>query len=1183
MTGWLASSGQVDVQGRGNQAKFSLAAAAPRRPYLQTSSPAAPILADQQARPADVRRGVRQTHPRRSEAAVAKRFVLLASHQGKPGSIPGRVTPEISQVVISPDDAAVRWSFSGISRFPPPPLHSGAAPFSLHFTFSSVLMTSLLRDAQLFQLNSTCTFFGKTSFVTPARRKQVVELAWLFSWPSSVLIASLDVSISLDAAVGRREFMFQTDGRSPSAHSRVLTSNLYSRPLLLLPSHGRMVARTSGPETEFRPSKASESGCRRRPLRSNGQSRADDTRSTDQPFSSSNARLSQPGTNNFMLQILITFLSSFRRARFQHQLANEAYLPCDPAILFVIRGDAYVMNLVAVWYEVCIFSLQPATLGNTAGTPFFRLARLEARVLPVVVLLTLRRPLCCSTRCCFEGPLDVRHRIGVVTITAPLVQGYKNVPAVSSGIVTIAGPMPCRKMSSQSLCLESPTSEDPLSDRQEASSRLLSHRSSRPGSTEATDTPDQHHCRAHLGLNDTTRPAMLKALLKTIKTWLDVTLIAGKVAECVPPPKSYHLRISGNVNTTAPGQSKEQRGYSTHSKNVEALELARANRILTLQLPAHTTHRLQPLDRSFFKPLETYYTQSYQVTQLVAEAYSRAATIQNAINGYRGCGIWPVDHNIFNDSDFLAAANLEENECHSDENETDTPSCRPTENISDPTRSEIISPNDRPTHQEMISKLNVSIEAIYLIPTCPKHVSTPARWGAQRVVLLISSPYKRDLMAAKDRRRKTTSKRGPPRGDEDMSINSVIASTRKALNWRAVLPTIHTSQEGCELFCPNRDSSTTGILSTAPRFAAPAGTDQGPGFPRIRPREQTPSGPHTAYRLVRQVTQRSNGPAHEPEGPPAPSLSVLLYFVLFIFSPRPPFCSNLSIVQDIEVPILDTQAFVSRRTREWSSAPTGAPPPPFLIFHTEPCTDINQHIITNRIFPSFRFSSPQFLPLFFHPQIVKVQFVEASVSETASVLCVSRETVLMLIMAYTDRGNASSPNNNSGRKPIVSDRDRQTLKNICHKGHMAVGTAGFLGRPSRPTSHGERRLPPLSIALKSASYNATWPDSLAGIEDSCLPGFGNTRPTRRRIKVSSYRSDQCTKTPENVGPANIWISLDNDNKIQADSASNAQREPITTHYINPHMEGRGQLLDEVWRRLASGRRGQSVTPVEFLL
>ncbi|KAJ8886380.1 hypothetical protein PR048_012591 [Dryococelus australis] len=97
------------------------------------------------------------------------------------------------------------------------------------------------------------------------------------------------------------------------------------------------------------------------------------------------------------------------------------------------------------------------------------------------------------------------------------------------------------------------------------------------------------------------------------------------------------------------------------------------------------------------------------------------------------------------------------NECHSDENETNTPSSKPTENISDPTGSEIICRNDRPTQQEIISKLDISIEDISQTPTCPKHVSIPTRRVVQCAVVLTSSPYKRKLMAGKNKRRKMTS------------------------------------------------------------------------------------------------------------------------------------------------------------------------------------------------------------------------------------------------------------------------------------------------------------------------------------------------------------------------------------------------------------------------------------------
>ncbi|KAJ8897926.1 hypothetical protein PR048_003283 [Dryococelus australis] len=49
--------------------------------------------------------------------AVVDTGGLLASHQGEPGSMPGRVTPGFSHVGIVPDDAVDCRVFSGISRF----------------------------------------------------------------------------------------------------------------------------------------------------------------------------------------------------------------------------------------------------------------------------------------------------------------------------------------------------------------------------------------------------------------------------------------------------------------------------------------------------------------------------------------------------------------------------------------------------------------------------------------------------------------------------------------------------------------------------------------------------------------------------------------------------------------------------------------------------------------------------------------------------------------------------------------------------------------------------------------------------------------------------------------------------------------------------------------------------------
>ncbi|KAJ8877615.1 hypothetical protein PR048_022070 [Dryococelus australis] len=74
---------------------------------------------------------------------------LLAYLQGEPGSIPGRLPPGFSHVGIVWDNAAGRWVFSGISRFPPP---CPCIPALLHIHItspSSALKTSMLRAAQI--------------------------------------------------------------------------------------------------------------------------------------------------------------------------------------------------------------------------------------------------------------------------------------------------------------------------------------------------------------------------------------------------------------------------------------------------------------------------------------------------------------------------------------------------------------------------------------------------------------------------------------------------------------------------------------------------------------------------------------------------------------------------------------------------------------------------------------------------------------------------------------------------------------------------------------------------------------------------------------------------------------------------------------------------------------------------
>lgn len=108
-------------------------------------------------------------------------------------------------------------------------------------------------------------------------------------------------------------------------------------------------------------------------------------------------------------------------------------------------------------------------------------------------------------------------------------------------------------------------------------------------------------------------------------------------------------------------------GHSSHSSAVDMLEFARANDIILLCLPSHTTSVLQPLDRAVFKPFKTFFTAEtnlhmrlnpqkrinrQQSGKLIGKAWIRATTPANAISGFRGSGIYPINYNAIPDNEF---------------------------------------------------------------------------------------------------------------------------------------------------------------------------------------------------------------------------------------------------------------------------------------------------------------------------------------------------------------------------------------------------------------------------------------------------------------------------------------------------------------------------------------------------
>ena len=101
------------------------------------------------------------------------------------------------------------------------------------------------------------------------------------------------------------------------------------------------------------------------------------------------------------------------------------------------------------------------------------------------------------------------------------------------------------------------------------------------------------------------------------------------------------------------------------------LETARVNDIHILALPPHTTHKLQPLDKSVFGPLSSYFNEActgylsahplntinkWSFPRLLTSAWERAMMPRNIKSGFASCGIYPFSQSSVRYDDMLPSS-----------------------------------------------------------------------------------------------------------------------------------------------------------------------------------------------------------------------------------------------------------------------------------------------------------------------------------------------------------------------------------------------------------------------------------------------------------------------------------------------------------------------------------------------
>jgi hypothetical protein len=108
-------------------------------------------------------------------------------------------------------------------------------------------------------------------------------------------------------------------------------------------------------------------------------------------------------------------------------------------------------------------------------------------------------------------------------------------------------------------------------------------------------------------------------------------------------------------------------GHYSHSRNIKVIDCARKNGVHVVCLPLHSTQqKLQLLKVPFMQPLKTCHAQEleiwlkkhpnrvvthYQITELFGTDYLKSATSAVAAYVFRKTGVFPSNHNIFDERD----------------------------------------------------------------------------------------------------------------------------------------------------------------------------------------------------------------------------------------------------------------------------------------------------------------------------------------------------------------------------------------------------------------------------------------------------------------------------------------------------------------------------------------------------
>lgn len=268
-------------------------------------------------------------------------------------------------------------------------------------------------------------------------------------------------------------------------------------------------------------------------------------------------------------------------------------------------------------------------------------------------------------------------------------------------------------------------------------------------------------------------------------------------------------------------------GHASHC-SLKCLNYCTDNEIELLCLPPHTTHVLQPLDRTLFKPLKTFYHQeattfihnnpAQSITKsdfgkVFTAAWNKAASHGNATKGFQCTGLYPFNPKVIPMDKFLPSAAFRA--------ESSTPENSPTMQTSGPSSDVSLDHVENKSHcQHSPSKHSVIRSSSQASSPLSIHTSTsksPSEQKLSRFNDIIPTPNKssRNRNVPKQTRKKQRARHLTSEANIKETAEKVKIATEKKKHVECTVKRRRLFEEN-EMDCNGEELPTVKDSSDAP-------------------------------------------------------------------------------------------------------------------------------------------------------------------------------------------------------------------------------------------------------------------------------------------------------------------------------------------------------------------------------